>query len=153
MLFHFIKNLIGSLALKTRFNARIPIIFLFILSISLSLAAQAAPGDLDPTFGNGGKVITSIGGSIDIANAAAIQSDGKIIAAGYSYNTEGNADFALVRYNLDGSLDASFGNGGKVITPIGISTDIANAVAIPFSSCFFTLTAFLVVLVAIVLSV
>ncbi|HSK72137.1 MAG TPA: FG-GAP-like repeat-containing protein, partial [Pyrinomonadaceae bacterium] len=107
-----------------------PIIFLFVLSINLSFAAKAAPGDLDPTFGNGGKVVTSIGGNIDIANAVAIQSDGKIIAAGYSYNAAENADFALVRYNRDGSLDASFGNGGKVVTPIGGSTDIANAIAV-----------------------
>ena len=51
-----------------------------------------------------------------------IQSDGKIVAAGVSYNGSNN-DFALVRYNTDGSLDASFDNDGKVTTAIGSGTE------------------------------
>jgi uncharacterized delta-60 repeat protein len=45
-----------------------------------------------------------------------LQSDGKIVAAGYTYTFDTGEDFALARYNTDGSLDATFGNGGKVIT-------------------------------------
>ena len=52
------------------------------------------------------------------AYSVAIQSDGKIVAAGHSDNGS-NDDFALVRYNTDGSLDTSFDSDGKVTTAIG----------------------------------
>lgn len=71
--------------------------------------AQAENCALDPTFGKGGIVITDFGGQ-ETANAAALQPDGKIIAAGSSFF----AGVALARYNPNGSLDNSFGNGGKV---------------------------------------
>ena len=49
----------------------------------------------------------------------AIQADGKIVAAGKTYDSiDYNDDFALARYNTDGTLDTSFGTGGKVITAI-----------------------------------
>ena len=53
-----------------------------------------------------------------------MQPDGKIVVAGYSLNGS-NDDFALVRYNADGSLDTTFGGAGKVITPVGSSHDHA----------------------------
>ncbi len=93
-------------------------------------SAQAAPGDLDPSFGTGGKVTTAIGASsADVAYAVALQSDGKIVAAGYSSNGA-NDDFALARYNTDGTLDTGFGTGGKVTTAIGSGDDRAYAVAL-----------------------
>ena len=61
---------------------------------------------------------TAIGVGTDRARSVAIQSDGKIVAAGYS-NNGSNYDFALVRYNTDGSLDTSFDSDGKVTTAIG----------------------------------
>ena len=74
-------------------------------------------GSLDANFGTSGKVITDLGGAGTIPNAVAIQSDGKIVTAGgYSATPGGSPDFAVVRYNPDGSLDASFGTSGKVIT-------------------------------------
>jgi uncharacterized delta-60 repeat protein len=87
-------------------------------------AAVAESGALDPTFGSGGEVTTDLGGS-DSAQAVAVQSDGKIVAAGLS----GAADFALARYNADGSLDTGFGSGGKVTTDFG-GSDAASALAI-----------------------
>jgi len=54
-------------------------------------------GTLDTSFDSDGKVTTAIGGSDDVAYSVAIQSDGKIVAAGYS-NNGSNFDFALVRY-------------------------------------------------------
>jgi uncharacterized delta-60 repeat protein len=83
-------------------------------------------GSLDTGFGIGGIVTTPIGsdGYWDYANALGIQSDKKILAAGSS-NNGSNYDFALVRYNTDGSLDTGFGTGGKVTTPIGSSDDFA----------------------------
>ena len=64
-------------------------------------------GSLDTNFDSDGKVTTAIGSANDYALSVAIQSDGKIVAAGYSDNGS-NDDFALVRYNTDGSLDTSF---------------------------------------------
>ena len=88
-------------------------------------------GSLDNSFGNGGKVLTPVGGNNDFANALAMQPDGKLLAAGSSVNGGNYDDFALVRYNADGSLDSSFGSGGKVVTSISVANyDFANALAI-----------------------
>jgi uncharacterized delta-60 repeat protein len=95
-----------------------------------ALARYNIDGSLDTTFGSTGKVTTDIGGIDDYAHAVARQGDGKIVAAGYSYNrTNYNSTFALVRYNMDGSLDTAFGTNGKVITAIGNSN-----VGVPGSS-------------------
>ncbi|MBV9960201.1 MAG: VCBS repeat-containing protein [Acidobacteria bacterium] len=78
--------------------------------------AQAAPGDLDPTFGNGGTVMTLVAAQ-DRGFAMVRQPDGKLVVGGRSRPGDFQ-DFALVRYNPDGSLDTSFGVGGKVITSL-----------------------------------
>jgi len=75
--------------------------------------ALALPGDLDPTFGDGGRVITDLGGD-DVLTDAALQPDGKIVAVGSAQGRLG-----LVRYNPDGSLDPSFDGDGIVITSMG----------------------------------
>jgi uncharacterized delta-60 repeat protein len=88
-------------------------------------------GSLDTSFDGDGKVITDFSVSIDVAYAVAIQADGKIVAAGYSFYTS-NDDFALVRYNSNGSLDTTFDGDGKVTTDISGSSrgDQVNALAI-----------------------
>ena len=93
-------------------------------TLALPHAVQAA-GALDSSFGSGGKVTTPIGTSDDLAYALVSQPDGKLVAAGYTSGT--TFDFALARYNSDGSLDSTFGTGGKVTTPIGASSDEAHA--------------------------
>jgi uncharacterized delta-60 repeat protein len=94
-------------------------------------------GDLDPTFGTVGKVVTDFRGTENLDDgiqAIAVLPDGKILAAGYS--TDGaslSLDFALARYNPNGTLDTSFGTGGKVTTDFGGSEnldDFGNALAI-----------------------
>jgi uncharacterized delta-60 repeat protein len=82
-------------------------------AMSVAPAVEAA-GELDPTFGTGGRVLTDVSGTggSDDAQALVIQPDGKIVVAG----TSRGGDFALARYNLDGSLDFSFGAGGRVLT-------------------------------------
>jgi len=100
---------------------------LFILSFSETSLAQ--PGSLDATFGVNGKVITTLGTYTDRANAMAIQGDDKILMAGSKYSSFTNADFALVRYMSNGTLDPSFGQGGEVITPIE-SRSKAKSIAI-----------------------
>ncbi len=87
---------------------------------ALSLAggvALAAAGSLDATFGDGGKALTSFGPPIDneSANAVAVQPDGKILAAGIHQHS-GGYDFALARYNPNGTLDGGFGGDGRVTT-------------------------------------
>src|SRR5262249_27696796 len=65
----------------------------------------------------------------DIAWAVLIQSDGRIVAAGSSNNIN-KYDFALARYNPDGTLDTSFNGSGKLTTAIGTADDSALTVAI-----------------------
>lgn len=84
---------------------------------------------LDNSFGLGGKVITSLGNYRDIGNSTAIQSDGKILLGGYTHNDFILSDFALLRYNIDGTLDTTFGIGGKAVTFIE-SKSKGNSIAI-----------------------
>jgi uncharacterized delta-60 repeat protein len=86
-------------------------------------------GDLDTTFDGDGKVTTAVGSFADEARGIAIQSDGKIVVAGFSFNGSNN-DFALTRYNSNGSLDTTFDGDGKVTTAVGSSADVAYSVAI-----------------------
>jgi uncharacterized delta-60 repeat protein len=86
-------------------------------------------GSLDTTFGNGGKVLTDFGG-FDDAFGVAVQRNHKLVTVGFTDpGGSGGADFAVARYNADGSLDPSFGAGGKVTTDFG-GVDSADAVAI-----------------------
>ena len=86
-------------------------------------------GSLDTSFDGDGKVITALGPAEDSGQSVAIQPDGKIVAAGRSSNGI-NFDFAVVRYNPDGSLDTSFNGDGKVTTAVGPSDDHAWGVAL-----------------------
>ena len=86
-------------------------------------------GSLDESFGNGGIATIPIGSGNDGGSSAAVQSDGKILVAGDSFNGT-NEDFAIVRYNSNGSLDTGFGSGGKVTTQIGSSDDGGSSAAV-----------------------
>lgn len=92
-------------------------------------AAWAQSGTLDPTFGSGGTVATDFARKVDLAQGVAVQDDGKIVAVGWA-TVAGAYRFAVARYNADGSLDATFGSGGKVTTVFGGVEDTASAVAI-----------------------
>ncbi len=109
----------------------IPVTVGFVLAVTPA-AAFASDGQLDTTFGSGGKVTTDFASSFDNASAVAIQSDGKIVAAGGVFGSAaaGSADFALARYNSDGSLDTTFGIGGKVQTDFASSYERAYALTI-----------------------
>ncbi|HYV91911.1 MAG TPA: T9SS type A sorting domain-containing protein [Chitinophagales bacterium] len=94
---------------------------LTVLFIESSIAFGQA-GTLDISFDGDGIVTTPIGIFYEDAYALCVQQDEKIIAAGYSNSSTNyffDYDFALVRYNADGSLDPSFGIGGKVTTDFG----------------------------------
>jgi uncharacterized delta-60 repeat protein len=92
-----------------------------------ALARYNPNGSLDSSFNGTGKVTTAFGSIDDEAFALALQPDGKLIAAGYSYTGAATTyDFALARYNTDGSLDTSFGGTGKVRTAISPGDDEVN---------------------------
>jgi uncharacterized delta-60 repeat protein len=93
------------------------------------LARYNTNGSLDTSFGTGGKVLTDIGGQGDVISAIALQPDGKIVAAGFSF-TENIFDFSVARYNPNGTLDTSFGNGGKALTDFQNNDDEALALII-----------------------
>ena len=95
-----------------------------------ALARYNPDGSLDTSFGGDGKVTTPIGSARDRGYAMAVQSDGKIVVAGDSTNASGNNDFAVARYNTDGSLDTSFSSDGKVTTAFASDVDQAWAVAV-----------------------
>jgi uncharacterized delta-60 repeat protein len=80
----------------------------------LALARFRRDGSLDPTFGGDGVVSTDFGGD-DVGEDIAILADGKIVVTGTS-NIDIGGDWAVARYNPDGSLDPGFGTGGKVVT-------------------------------------
>lgn len=85
---------------------------------------------LDPTFGNNGKVITAFGTADDLALRLALQPDGKIIVVGVAGDSSFNSDFAVARYNSNGTLDTSFDGDGKVTDDINGDEDSANTVAL-----------------------
>jgi uncharacterized delta-60 repeat protein len=89
------------------------------------LVRYNADGSLDQTFDGDGKVITPVatGTGADFATSVVLQTDGKIVAAGGSFNGQ-DYDFAMVRYNLNGTLDTSFDGDGKALTPVGASGGI-----------------------------
>jgi uncharacterized delta-60 repeat protein len=94
-----------------------------------ALVRYSTDGSLDTTFNSTGKVTTAVGSGDDVINSITIQSDGKILAAGYSV-VGSKKDFAVVRYNIDGSVDTAFGTDGKMLMPVGTGDDVAYAIAI-----------------------
>jgi uncharacterized delta-60 repeat protein len=97
-----------------------------------SQVAQAAAGDLDPTFGTSGTVMTDINHSTDLAQGVALQADGKLVVVGQTYknNDYSTEDFVVARYNTDGTLDTTFGAGGRVRTDFPGLAAVPSAVVI-----------------------
>jgi len=114
-------------------------------------AAKANDGDLDLTFGTGGQVLTDFARSADLANAVALQADGKLVVGGTTYtnNDFSGEDFALARYNSDGTLDPGFGARGKVTTDFpGMAAVISAIVIQPDSKIVVTGGSFSVFVIA-----
>jgi uncharacterized delta-60 repeat protein len=88
-------------------------------SADFAVARYNSDGSLDASFGTGGKVQTDFATTSDNALGVAIQADGKIVVVGATSSSGNNADFGVVRYNADGTLDTTFGIGGKVTTDFG----------------------------------
>lgn len=97
-------------------------------TLEFAVARYTTTGSLDTTFDVDGLQTTAFG-TTAIAQGVTIQADDKIVVAGRSFNGSDN-DFALARYNTNGSLDASFDTDGKLTTTIGTAGDEAYAVAV-----------------------
>ncbi|MEQ1902744.1 MAG: DUF4347 domain-containing protein, partial [Pirellulaceae bacterium] len=93
------------------------------------IARYNADGTLDTSFGTGGIVTMSLGASHDAFTSLALQADGKILAAGYSQNGATN-DFAVVRFNANGTLDTSFDGDGIALIDLAGGHDYANGIAV-----------------------
>jgi uncharacterized delta-60 repeat protein len=93
-------------------------------AINFAINRYNSDGTLDASFGTGGRVVTPEG----YANEVAVQADGKIVVVGFGSFDGLGTGFAVIRYNTNGSLDTSFGRGGKVHTRFSTNIDGANAV-------------------------
>jgi uncharacterized delta-60 repeat protein len=105
--------------------------------VGLPLARFNADGTLDTSFGTGGKISTdspAIYSYDSFAFGAVVDSNGKIVVAGGAKvpraisDNNGVPEFVVLRYNPDGSLDTSFGTGGKVLINFGTAGGIAYRV-------------------------
>ena len=94
-----------------------------------ALLRLLADGRIDDSFGDGGRVQTSLTDRGDKAIAVAVQADGKIVAAGAA-NTQGNSNFGVARYLGNGDLDPSFDQDGKLTIDFFSLTDFAENIAI-----------------------
>jgi uncharacterized delta-60 repeat protein len=92
---------------------------------SIALVRYNTDGSLDYTFNTDGKILTGFGGNDIRGTLVALQGDGKIVVAGWV--GQPYYDFALVRYNIDGSLDNNFGSNGIVKTNVGVANSIDQA--------------------------
>jgi uncharacterized delta-60 repeat protein len=97
-----------------------------LLSTLFGFAAHAQT--LDATFGTGGVVLADAGNS-DIIRDIALQTDGKIVAAGWSYDAT-TTDLLVARFNANGTLDNTFSGDGVVVLPTGLGFSGAEAVAV-----------------------
>jgi uncharacterized delta-60 repeat protein len=99
------------------------------VAVALEAPATAGAGQLDPTFGDNGKVVTDLGGGDGITASLALGS--KVVAVG-----ESSGDVAVARYLGDGSLDDRFGGDGVALTDLGSDIDTAADVALAWSKAY-----------------
>jgi uncharacterized delta-60 repeat protein len=96
----------------------------------MAVARFTANGTPDTAFDTDGGTTFEVGETGTLAQATAVQSDGRILLVGSAKPEGGNADFALARLLRDGAPDPSFGSGGALTIPIGTSLDGARAIAV-----------------------
>jgi uncharacterized delta-60 repeat protein len=94
-----------------------------------ALARNKSDGHVDHSFDRD-EATTDFGDPHASANWVTVDSSRRPVAVGYTQSDAGDADFALARFKWDGTLDPSFGAGGKVTTDFGTDGDYANSMAI-----------------------
>jgi uncharacterized delta-60 repeat protein len=87
-------------------------------------------GSLDLSFSGDGMVTTSFLAGNDVGSGIAVQSDDKIVVVGTSDNLSGTSEFAVARFNVDGSLDNSFGGDGMVTASFSAGDDVGSGIAV-----------------------
>lgn len=115
----------GRIAGRLVLAAMLGMISVQVLGVNV---AHASPGDLDVTFGIGGKVTTRFGDDPVWSSAMLVQPDGRLIVAGYQGPMSAR-DFLVARLLEDGTLDSSFGTAGATMVDFG-GEDLARAVAL-----------------------
>lgn len=101
------------------------------IAVMFAVARYTASGQVDPSFGSGGKALAGTR-FYNLLHGVAIQADGKIVAAGHVSDASWVGDFATVRFEASGALDATFGpdGAGVVITDFDGLRDDAFGVAL-----------------------
>jgi uncharacterized delta-60 repeat protein len=111
--------------MKNRFRLMVFLSSLTLLTFTFSQSVTADAGERDTTFGTDGYVITDIASATDKSFDLTTDSKGRIILVGFT-----GGDFAIIRYQVNGTLDTSFGNNGVVITDFGDQVAFASGVAV-----------------------
>jgi len=130
----FLKN--GEFTMSTNFLTRVltkAFTFILISTLLTFLIVTIHASDalsLDTSFGADGKVTTSFSAGNDVGSGIAVQSDDKIVVMGTSDNGSGTSEFAVARFNVDGSLDTSFNGDGRVITFFSAGNDVGSGIAV-----------------------
>ena len=119
------------MVISTRGQARLSgrwVILPFSLLLWAGAAIAGPGGELDPSFGDDGRVLLTEEQS---AHAVLQQpGDGKLVVAGYAVSTAGGADFLITRLNADGSIDTAFGQDGLVTVDFDGGWDAATALVL-----------------------
>ena len=87
-------------------------------------------GSLDTSFSGDGMVTTSFSAGDDVGSGIALQSDGKIVVVGTSDNGSGTSEFAVARFNVNGSLDTSFSGDGRVTASFRAGNDVGSGIVV-----------------------
>ena len=107
---------------RARIAPSVPALLAGLAWLVVASLAIGAPGDLDPSFGTGGLVVTDLPSYSDALFDLVVQPDGKIVVAGYipvpSSTFFPTDAFLLMRFDEQGGRDASFGNDGVVMTVV-----------------------------------
>ncbi len=93
-----------------------PLLLLLVLAVPKS---QAQPGSLDPTFGVGGKLVTTLPNASEFV----VLPDGKLLALG-SINVEDSKDIAVYRLHANGAPDSTFGIHGRATIDFNVASDL-----------------------------
>lgn len=89
-------------------------------NFDFTLIRQNTDGSLDSTFGQYGIVITDLGADDEIT-ALGLQPDGKILATGFSRTGDSILLLAIVRYNINGTIDSTFARNGTILNSLNIN--------------------------------
>lgn len=100
------------------------------ITSDLALVRYLSDGSLDTTFGTDGQVVSDLGGVRNLPSAAVLQSDGKIVVVGRQWRADHQTDLLIARYLPDGTLDSEFGLSGVATTDLLGADDFATAIAI-----------------------